>query len=451
MKNSSSYHRMRSRLWTAVLLSMIAFTVAVLIGTRYTSAAVVQEARARRSEQATPTPTPAPARPSGSTQSRPATSVPASSPTATPTPIPKATPRQTPETLIDRISPQLGEPPPPPVLKPKPTPTPPEEFGEGEVVKVDTELVTLNVRVIDRNNRPIDNVKETDFRVFEDGVEQPVAFFTRDEIPVSYGLAVDNSGSLRSQLQSVIDAGKSIINSNKPGDETFLVRFISSDKIETMQDFTSNMDLLLEGIENMYVEGGQTAVIDAVFLSAERVAEYKKGDDNDRRRRALIVVTDGEDRVSFYKQEQLFARLREADVQIYVVGFVNELEKDGGFIRKSSRDKAVNLLNKLASETGGRAFFPESISELPRIANEIVRDLRTQYVVAYNPTNKARDGSYRTIRVAVADSTGRDKRIALTRGGRIAPKGGPPPPAPTKPATRTTTASPRAASTTKTP
>ena len=350
------------------------------------------------------------------------------------------------------MTPQLGEPPPPPKLKPKPTPTPPEEFGEGEVVKVDTELVTLNVRVIDRNNRPIDNVRENEFHVFEDGVEQPIEFFTREEVPVSYGLAVDNSGSLRSQLQSVIDAAKTIINSNKPGDETFLVRFISSDKIETMQDFTSNMELLQDALDNMYIEGGQTAVIDAVFLSAERIAEYKKGDDDDRRRRALIVVSDGEDRVSFYKQEQLFARLREADVQIYVIGFVNELDRESGFIRKSSRDKAVNLLNKLASETGGRAFFPQSISELPRIAGEIVRDLRTQYVLAYNPTNKARDGSYRAIKVAVADSSGRgDKRIALTRGGRIAPKGGVPSSAPSKPATRTTIGSPRAASTTKTP
>lgn len=453
MKNRSSYLRMSSRLGTLVLLSLIALTLAALIGTSYTSAAVVQEARARRTEQATPTPTPAPARPSDSTQNRPATTAPAPSltaaPTATPTPIPRATPAQTPATVIDRIIPQLGEPPPPPVLKPKPTPTPPEEFGEGEIIKVDTELVTLNIRVIDRNNRPIDNVKESDFHVFEDGVEQPVAFFTREEIPVSYGLAVDNSGSLRSQLQSVIDASKTIIDSNKAGDETFLVRFISSDKIETMQDFTSNMELLLEALDNLYIEGGQTAVIDAVYLSAERVAEYKKGDDDDRRRRALIVVTDGEDRVSFYRQEQLFARLREADVQIYVIGFVNELEKDGGFIRKSSRDKAVNLLNRLASETGGRAFFPQSISELPRIANEIVRDLRTQYVLSYNPTNKARDGSYRAIRVAISDSAARDKRIALTRGGRIAPKGGPS--APTRPATRTTTASPKAASTTKTP
>lgn len=435
---------MRSRLQTLGLLTFTVLTVAALIATSYTSAAEVQEGRARRSEQATPTPTPAPARPSVSTPNSPVTTA----PTATPSPIPGAVPAQTPASVNDGSRPQLGEPPPPPKLKPKPTPTPPEEFGEGERIVVDTELVTLNVRVIDRNNRPIDNVRESDFHVFEDGVEQPVAFFTREEVPVSYGLAVDNSGSLRSQLQSVIDAGKTIINSNKPGDETFLVRFISSDKIETMQDFTSNMELLLEGLDNMYIEGGQTAVIDAVYLSAERVAEYKKGDDNDRRRRALIVVTDGEDRISFYKQEQLFARLREADVQIYVIGFVNELERDGGFIRKSSREKAVNLLNKLASETGGRAFFPQSISELPKIATEIVRDLRTQYVLAYNPTNKARDGSYRAIRVAVADS-GRDKRIALTRGGRIAPKG--PLPAPRKPATRTTSGSPRAASTTKTP
>jgi len=318
----------------------------------------------------------------------------------------------------------LGEPPPAPVLKPKPTPTPAEEdIDEGSIVKINTELVTLNVRVIDRNNRPIDNVGQNEFHVFEDGVSQPIESFTREEVPISYGLAVDTSGSLRSQLQAVIDAGKSIINSNKPGDETVLVRFISSDKIETVQDFTPNKDLLMDGMESLYVEGGQTAVIDAVYLTAEHVAEYKKGADSDRRRRALIVITDGEDRNSFYKEPQLFQRLREEDVQIYVIGFINELDKEGGLIRKSPRDRAVTLINKLAAETGGRAFFPESLSELPQIANEIVRDLRTQYVVAYNPTNKVRDGSFRSIRVAVDDGASRDKRIALTRNGRVAPKG----------------------------
>jgi Ca-activated chloride channel family protein len=322
----------------------------------------------------------------------------------------------------------LGEPPPAPVLKPKPTPTPAEEdIDEGSILKFNTELVTLNVRVIDRNNRPINNVQQNDFHVLEDGVLQPIESFTREEVPISYGLAVDTSGSLRAQLQSVIDAGKTIINSNKSGDETFLVRFISSDKIETVQDFTPDKDLLMDGLDSLYVEGGQTAIIDAVYLTAEHVAEYKKGNDNDRRRRALIVITDGEDRSSFYSQEKLFARLREEDVQIYVIGFVNELDKEGGLIRKSPRDKAVNLINKLATETGGRAFFPQSLSELPQIANEIVRDLRTQYVLAYNPTNKTRDGSFRTIKVAVDDASSRDKRIALTRNGRIAPKGEPPP------------------------
>ena len=249
---------------------------------------------------------------------------------------------------------------------------------------------------------------------------QPIESFTREEVPISYGLAVDTSGSLRAQLTSVIDAGKTIINSNKQGDETFLVRFISSDKIETVQDFTANKDALLEGIDGFYVEGGQTAVIDAVYLTAEHVAEYRRGDVNDRRRRALIVITDGEDRDSFYKQDQLFARLREEDVQIFVIGFVNELDTDAGFIRKSSRDKAVNLINKLATETGGRAFFPTSITELPQIANEIIRDLRTQYVIAYNPTNKTPDGTFRSIRVSVDQPSGGEKRIALTRNGRIA-------------------------------
>lgn len=314
------------------------------------------------------------------------------------------------------------------MLKPKPTPTPADEdIDEGSIVRVNTELVTLNVRVIDRNNRPINNVRENEFRVFEDGVAQPIESFTREEVPISYGLAIDTSQSLRSQIQAVIDAGKTIIHSNKPGDETFLVRFISSEKIETMQDFTASKDLLNDALDDLYVEGGQTAIIDAVYLSAEHVAEYKKGDDSDRRRRALIVITDGEDRASFYSQEKLFARLREEDVQIYVIGFVNELDKEGGLISKSPRQKAVNLINKLATETGGRAFFPESLSELPKIADEIVRDMRTQYVLSYNPTNKARDGSFRAIRVSVESPSSSDKRIALTRNGRLAPKGEPAP------------------------
>ncbi|HEV7475821.1 MAG TPA: VWA domain-containing protein [Pyrinomonadaceae bacterium] len=408
-----------------------ALTMTALLGSALVSAARTQDSRPRRntavtpiapSSQATPTPTPVRAVQTVPSQSaaRPATTA-----TATPAPTPRPTAQPTP---YDRIAPQLGEPPPAPILKPKPTPEPKDEdFDEGSTLTINTELVTLNVRVIDRNNRPIDNVRQNDFHVFEDGVVQPIESFTREEVPISYGLAIDTSGSLRSQLQGVIDAGKTIISSNRSGDETFLVRFISSDKIETVQDFTPNKDLLVDGLESLYVEGGQTAIIDAVYLTAEHVAEYKKGDDSDRRRRALIVITDGEDRSSFYSQEKLFARLREEDVQIYVIGFVRELDKEGGLIRKSPRDKAVNLINKLATETGGRAFFPERLAELPGIASEIVRDLRTQYVLSYNPTNKLRDGSFRAIKVVVDDAASQDKHIALTRNGRLAPKGEPRP------------------------
>jgi Ca-activated chloride channel family protein len=348
------------------------------------------------------------------TDSRPRTS-------ATPTPENQPTPEQT--APGRRIAPQLGAPPPPPILKPKPTPVPDPnaaEIDENSRLVMNTDLVTLHVRVIDRNNHPINNLGKEEFKVMEDGTPQPIFSFTREEVPVIYGLAVDTSGSLRPAFESVLTAAKAIINSNKKGDETFLERFISSDKIETVQDFTGNKDALLDGLDNLYIEGGQTAVIDGVYLAAEHVAEYQKGGDDDRRRRALIVVTDGEDRASYYPETELFKRLREEDVQIFIIGFVNELDADKGMIRKSPREKATTLINRLASETGGRAFFPQSLSDLPQIASEIVRDLRTQYVISYDPTNKAHDGTVRAIRVLVNQPATGDKRIALTRLNRTA-------------------------------
>jgi Ca-activated chloride channel homolog len=373
------------------------------------------DGRPRRTTQTaplkpTPTPTPIP--------------LPANQPvtTRTTTPTPTPTPSAIPSPAGNR--PRLGDAPPPPKLKPKPTPTPPEEIDPDTTVRINTQLVNLQVRVIDRNNKPIDGVQMRDFKVYEDGVLQPIESFGKEEVPISYGLAVDTSLSLRNQLQSVMDAAKTIINSNKKGDETFIERFISSDKINIEKEFTASKDDLIEAVDNLYLEGGQTAVVDGVYLAAEHVAEYRKGDDSDRRRRALIVITDGEDRHSFYSEAQLFQRLREEDVQIYIIGFVNELDKESGFIKKSPREKAVSLINRMATETGGRAFFPQSLAEMPEIANAIVRDLRTQYVLSYSPTNKARDGSYRAVRVTVDEGPSRDKRIALTRAGYNAPREG---------------------------
>jgi Ca-activated chloride channel homolog len=321
-------------------------------------------------------------------------------PKAKTTPTPKVVPTVTPAT---------------------PTPTP----DDDEVITVDTDLVNLNVRVVDRNNRPINDLKDGDFKVFEDNVPQTLDAIIREEVPINYALVIDNSGSLRSQLEKVIEASKVIVSSNKSDDDVCVIRFVNSSKISIEQDFTSNKELINDALDGLYVEGGATAVIDAVYLGAEKVTEHEKDKSGtDRKRRALILVTDGEDRDSFYKETQLFEALKESDVQIYPIGFVNELSNDGSLIRKSPRDQAMKLLNRMATETGGKAYFPNNVSELNAIAQDIAKSLRTQYLLSYYPTNTNRDGAFHTIKVVVADSKNKEKRIAITRNGRTAGKDG---------------------------
>jgi len=311
----------------------------------------------------------------------------------------------------------------PSVSLPKPTVSPTVDpiDDPNETIRIETEVVGLNVRVIDRNNRPINNLTQNDFKIYEDNVLQPIDSFSRAEVPTNYSLVLDNSGSLRLQLDKVIEASKIIIGTNRKDDETSIIRFVSSDKIEIKQDFTSNKVDLNDALDNLYVEGGQTAIIDAVYLAAQTVDEYEKArNKDDKKRRALILVSDGEDRDSYYNEQQLFELLRESDVQIYVVGFVNELSKEGGFISKSPQAKAKSFLERLAQETGGKAYFPNSVSELNTIAGDIASELRTQYLVSYYPTNNDKDGKFRNIKVVVNDGPNKQKRIAVTRTGRKA-------------------------------
>lgn len=314
---------------------------------------------------------------------------------------------------------------------PQQTPTPPKPAvsptpiadDSNEVIKVDSDLVNLSVRVVDRNGRIVADVRPEEFKIFEDGVAQKVDFVSKEDVPINYGLVVDNSGSLRPQLEKVIESSKIIVAANQPQDAAFVIRFVSSDKIEELQSFTKEKEKLNDALENLYPEGGQTAIIDAVMLAAEKASEYEKGKRaEDKSRRALVLITDGEDRDSYYKEEDLFRQLREADVQIYPIGFVNELSKDGSFIKKSPRDKAVKFLERLAQETGGKAYFPNSLDELPGIANAINNELRTQYSIAYAPTNDKRDGSFRQIKVTINDDPKRGRRIPVTKNGRTAPK-----------------------------
>ncbi len=309
-----------------------------------------------------------------------------------------------------------------------PSPTPPTTADivedDNEVLQIDTEEVSLNVRVVNSSNRPVGNLKESAFKVYEDGVLQPVTSVSTTEVPLFNALVIDNSRSLRAQLQKVVEAGKIIVGANRPQDEVSVVRFVSADKIEVVQEFTANKAMINNALDNLFVEGGQTAIIDAVYRTAEMVQKYQNSQKKeDVKLRTLILVSDGEDRGSDYDERLLFELLRNSYVQIYAVGFTNDLsdvpDAETGISR---RQKARAFLTRLAQETGGKVYFPDSIEQLLKIATEISGELRTQYVVSYSPTNTNRDGSFRQIKVEVTDGATKEKRTAITRTGRNAPK-----------------------------
>jgi Ca-activated chloride channel homolog len=309
----------------------------------------------------------------------------------------------------------------PPPTQPQTAATPPP--AAAAPAPSATQAVSLNVLVTDEKNRLVANLRQEDFRVEEDGVPQAITHFSAETSPVSYALVVDNSGSLRSLLGYLTATAGSLVENNRPGDETMVVRFVSSDNINVLQPFTSNQAALLNGLAGMYVEGGQTAVIDAVYISAKAVAERRK-DEGGRRRRALVLLTDGEDRMSYYNLSDLQNLLRHTDVQVFAVGLVQNLDKDSGFSnRKNARQKALDLLNTLAKETGGRAYFPKTVTGLMEAVAEISTYLRTQYVIGYQTANKASDGKFRKVEVKLSETAkaGGAQRTVTARPGYLAP------------------------------
>jgi Ca-activated chloride channel homolog len=304
-----------------------------------------------------------------------------------------------------------------------PTPIPAATPGiveDEEVLRVETEEVALNVRVVDGNNRTVKDLNQSQFEVYEDDVLQPITALTTAQVPIINALVIDNSRSLRTQLAKVIEAGKIIVASNLPKDESAVVRFVSKDKIEVVQDFTPNKNSLDNALDNLFVEGGQTAIIDAVYQTAKKIDEYQKSaKKEDAKIRALVLVSDGDDRSSSYQEQQLFDLLRESQVQIYAVGFLDGLSREPDAGNASRQEKAKAFLTRLAQETGGKVYFPTLIEILPQIAADISAELRTQYLISYTPTNQNHDGTFRKIKVVLAESANREKRIVTTRTGRI--------------------------------
>lgn len=275
--------------------------------------------------------------------------------------------------------------------------------------------VKLHLIVTDDANHSLADFKKEDVQLLEDNVPQSLTLFEKDNRPVRYVVALDTSGSFKDLLTPVVEATKILINNNRDADETMLIRFISSDKIETVENFTSDKAKLVASLKALKTEGGQSAVIDALYVAVQAAAEYKAGDPSARR--AVVVFSDGEDRASYYNADTLLKLLRASDVQVFVVGIVARLESGGGLIRPSPRQKAEKLLMRVAAETGGRVFFPNGLRQLADALTEIIKDLQMQFTVAYESTNQDPRKNFREIKISISESAEKKKRTAISRSG----------------------------------
>lgn len=282
------------------------------------------------------------------------------------------------------------------------------------VLKLGADLVLLDVTVLDQSNQPAMDLKQDQFQVLEDKVPQKIEFFSRDQVPVSFVFAIDTSGSMRGRLDTVIKASVNLVKESRESDEMAIIEF--KDQPELLTEFTTDTMDVIDTLQGL-IASRQTAMLDALYLAADYANKEGRN-----RRKAVIVVTDGLDKDSYYKFNEVVSHLQELDVQVYLIGFTSELSKDGGIFRKSEKGNAETLLNKLAAETGGTAFFPTELSQVHTIAQQISSDLRTQYSIGYYPTNSKRDGTFRQVKVQV--NAGSRKLVARSRNGYTAPKEG---------------------------
>jgi len=192
------------------------------------------------------------------------------------------------------------------------------------------------------------------------------------DVSLSYGLVVDTSGSLRAQMDPIVEAVENIFNGNGPNDEAFLLRFTDSDHIETLQELTQNKRALIRASEALFTEGGATAMFDAVYLSARYLSQDGQAQSANRRQ-ALILITDGEDRSSEHRIDEVLELLRSKKVRVFAIGLSKGLKKESG---KKAYEKAVANLSRFASETGGRAYFPKTADEMQSNAKEILNVIR---------------------------------------------------------------------------
>lgn len=277
-------------------------------------------------------------------------------------------------------------------------------------------MVGLGMIVTDKDGKGVNTIRKDQIRVSEDGAEQTVLGIEPDERPVDCVLLIDASGSFRPLISSALEAAKLFIVNRRPDDQISIARFVSSDIIENTQEFTTDNTALLKALDQIYLQKGQSAVIDALYIGADYVVKHNK--ENDGRRKVVVLFSDGEDRNSYYRQEELMKLLRETGVQVFVLGFTSELNKQQGFIRTMSvRERAEKLLTTVAEETGGRVFFPATKQVMVDSAAQIILDLRAQFRIKYQSTHDSSKKGFRKVEVKYVAAPGDEKRNLITPRG----------------------------------
>src|SRR5579864_3404626 len=264
-----------------------------------------------------------------------------------------------------------------------PSSTPP---GESPTFTADTRLVVLPVSVSDKNGKLVTDLQQKSFKVYENGVEQPIKLFKREDVPISLGIIVDNSGSMKEKRQKVEIASLDLVRASNPHDEVFIVNFNDEPYLDV--EFTNDIKKMEEGVARIDSRGG-TAMRDAINLSIDYLKEKGKN-----HKKVLLVVTDGNDNASTIGLERLVDRARQSEVLVYAIGLLDEEEH-------REAKAAKRALNALTRESGGLSFYPKGVAEVDSIALQVAHEIRNQYTIAYSPLIQAMDGSFRQIKVTV--------------------------------------------------
>jgi Ca-activated chloride channel homolog len=266
----------------------------------------------------------------------------------------------------------------------------------------DTRLVVLHASVTDKKGKMVNNLNRNAFKVFENGAPQEVKIFRHEDVPVSLGIVIDDSGSMSNKRSRVEAAALEMVKSSNPQDEVFIVNFNDDAFLDV--PFTNDLHKMQQGLARIDSRGG-TAMRDAISMSLDYERKSAKKD-----KKALLVITDGNDNASTISLEKVVARANQSDTLIYAIGLFTEEEKH-------EASKARRALRELTSATGGLAFYPKEVTEVQSLATEVARDIRSQYTIAYSPTVQELDGSYRQIKVTVE---GPGKPVVRTRSGYYA-------------------------------